>query len=97
MITSIGPEHGGEQEGILRVEFTLPIATDELRSLREWFNDHGWSVEADAIDDYFDSQYMQCSHCGRIGSDDDGIELGGECQDPEECPGTILAVAWGQS
>lgn len=91
MITTIGPEHGGESEGILRVDLSLPIAPHELRSLQEWFTANGWSLEADAIDDYFNSQYMQCSHCGRIGSDDDGIELGGECQD-EECPGTILAV-----
>lgn len=53
MITAIGPERGGEAQGILRVEVSLPMSPDELRSLRTWFDDNGWSVEADQIDEYF--------------------------------------------
>lgn len=53
MITNIERERGGESEGILRVEVSLPLHPDELRSLRDWFNEHGWSVEVDQIDSFF--------------------------------------------
>jgi hypothetical protein len=53
MITYIGPERGGESDGILRVEFSMPLHPDELRSLRNWFDEWGWTVEVDQIDNYF--------------------------------------------
>lgn len=53
MITLIEPESGGESQGILRVEISLPISPDELRSLRDWFDHTGWSIEVDQIDAYF--------------------------------------------
>lgn len=31
-----------------------------------------------------------CTECGRVGTEDDGCELGGECPD-EDCDGTIVA------
>lgn len=33
---------------------------------------------------------MTCHTCGRIGNEDDGIEIGGPCQEP--CPGTVVAA-----
>lgn len=33
---------------------------------------------------------LECRTCGRSGSTDDAIEIGGPCQD-EECEGTIVA------
>lgn len=53
MITLIEPERGGESEGILRVEVSLPISPEELESLCDWFDQGGWSVEVDQINNYF--------------------------------------------
>jgi hypothetical protein len=52
MITKIVPERGGENAGVLRVEFSLPMVVEELRDLSEWFVVNGWSVEADQIDEF---------------------------------------------
>lgn len=56
MITMIQPERGGESLGILRVEITLPISPDELESLRDWFDQGGWSIEVGQIDDFLDDR-----------------------------------------
>ena len=53
MITLIEPEVGGESAGIVRVELSCPFSLDELRSLRGWFDEGGWSIEVDQIDGYF--------------------------------------------
>jgi hypothetical protein len=53
MITLIEPERGGEAEGILRVEVSLPLHPDELRLLRGWFQEGGWPVEVEQIDSFF--------------------------------------------
>lgn len=53
MIESIKPERGGEAEGILRVDISLPIAPDELAALGVWFAENGWSIEAEQIEWYF--------------------------------------------
>jgi hypothetical protein len=52
MITLIEPERGGETEGILRVEVSLPLHPSELRNLRDWFSVNGWSIEVEQIDSY---------------------------------------------
>lgn len=53
MITLIEPERGGESEGILRVELSMPMHPDELRSLRDWLDASGWVIEVEQIDSYF--------------------------------------------
>ena len=53
MITKIEPERGGEAGGYLRVELSVPFSPDELRSLRDWFDSHGWPIEVDQIDAFF--------------------------------------------
>lgn len=87
MITHIGPESGGESQGILRVDITLPISPDELVSLHDWFRDRGWSIEQDQIDDWFDNLSFTCPKCNRIGNVDDGIDPNRpRCPDPR-CAG----------
>lgn len=56
MITNIEPEPGGEAQGILRVEFSLPLSIDELRSLRDWFDANGWPIEVDQIDEHLQGE-----------------------------------------
>lgn len=90
MITTLETESGGESEGILRIEMSLPISLDELLDLRGWLDNNGWHVEVDQIDDWLNSQYLTCDTCGRTGSPDDGIGLGGPCQEP--CDGVVVAV-----
>ena len=53
MITLIEPEPGGEDLGILRVEVSCPFSVAQLRSLRDWFDGEGWSIEVEQIDSYF--------------------------------------------
>lgn len=53
MITLIEPERGGEEQGILRVELSMPMAPAELLALRDWLVGTGWSVEAEQIDSFF--------------------------------------------
>lgn len=42
-------------------------------------------------DGWLDNYTMQCDTCGTIGTEDDLIEVGGECAH-EWCDGTIVAV-----
>lgn len=53
MMTKIAPEPGGESQGILRVELSMPLSVDEVLSLREWLEDNGWPIECDQIDAFF--------------------------------------------
>ena len=48
----IGTERGGESDGILRIELSLPVSVDELKSLRDWLDSQGFSPDVDQIDDY---------------------------------------------
>jgi hypothetical protein len=59
MITTIEPERGGESEGIVRLVLDLPCSPTDLRLLRGWLDDNGWSIEADQIDSYLAGQDWQ--------------------------------------
>jgi hypothetical protein len=59
MITTIEPERGGESQGVLRVVMDVPFLPSELRELRDWLDERGWSVEVDQIDAYFSGEDWQ--------------------------------------
>jgi hypothetical protein len=56
MITTIEPERGGESEGIVRLVLDMPFSPMDLRLLRIWLDENGWSIEVDQIDAYLNGE-----------------------------------------
>jgi hypothetical protein len=54
MITKIEPEPGGERQGVLRVELSLPMSPEDLESLCDWLDVSGFSPDVDQINSYFE-------------------------------------------
>ena len=59
MITKIEPERGGELDGILRVEVSLPMSRKELFDLGFFLGEMGFVDDLDQVDRYIAGEDWQ--------------------------------------